>query len=104
VRSSERAVLGGEILERALHPAAGGSPDAVADLITLAEGRRPPLEAAQSLLIDRLHRRSDDFDATRALCSVSAALSRLGWDMPVPSQPRRWGRRSAGPVGDRRHD
>lgn len=100
MRSAERAVLGGEILERALHPAAGGSVDAVAELITMAEGRRPPLEAAQSILIDRLHRRSDDFDATRALCSVSAALSRLGWDMPVPRQQRRWGRRSAGPVGD----
>ena len=98
MRSSERAVLGGEILERALHP--DGSPDAAADLITMAEGRRPPLEAAQSLLIDRLHRRSDDFDATRALCSVSAALSRLGWDMPVPSRQRRWGRRSARPAGD----
>jgi hypothetical protein len=93
VRRSEPAGLCAEILERALHPAAGGSPDATADLVTMAEGRRPPLEAAQSLLIDRLHRRSDDFDATRALCLVSAALNRIGWDMPVPTERRRWGRR-----------
>ena len=95
VQRSEPAVLCPEILERALHNAEGGTPDAVADLITMAEGRRPPLEAAQSLLIDRLHRRSDDFDATRALCSVSAALNRIGWDMPVPSGRRRWGRRGS---------
>ena len=102
MRSSEEAVLGAEILAQALHPAAGGSPDGVAELVTMAGGRRPPLEAAASLLVARLHRRSDDFDATRALCSVSAALSRIGWVMPcVPTRQRRWSRRSAGPAGDR---
>ena len=95
MRRSEPGGLCAEILERALRPDEGGSPDAVADLITMAEGRRPSLEAAQSLLIDRLHRRSDDFDATRALCSVSAALNRIGWDMPVPSGRRRLGRRGS---------
>ena len=85
---------GAEIMERAFHPAGGGSPDAVAELVTLAEGRRSPLEAAGSLLVARLHRRSDDFGATRALCSVSAALSRIGWEMrPAPSR-RYWGRAS----------
>ena len=85
---------GAKIMERALHPAGGGSPDAVAELVTLAEGRRSPLEAAGSLLVARLHRRSDDFGATRALCSVSAALSRIGWEMrPAPSR-RYWGRAS----------
>ena len=94
MRSSEQAVLGGEILERALHPAAGGSPDAVAELVTMAGGRRPPLEAAASLLIARLHGRSGDFDATIALCSVSAALSRIGWEMPsVPIRRSFWSRR-----------
>jgi hypothetical protein len=82
---------GVEIMERALHPAGGESPDAVAQLVTLAEGRRPPLEAAQSLLVARLHTRSDDFGATRALSLVSAALSRIGWEMrPAPTR-RRWG-------------
>lgn len=83
---------GAEIMERALHPAGGGSPDAVAELVTMAGGRRPPLEAAQSLLIARLHQRSDDFGATRALCAVNTALSRIGWVMPsVPARRRRWG-------------
>jgi hypothetical protein len=90
VRSAERAVLGAEILQRALDPAAGASPDAVAELITMAEGRRPPLEAAASLLIARLHRKSDDFSATKALCSITAALSRIGWDMPSVPSRRRW--------------
>jgi hypothetical protein len=91
VQRSELEVLGGEILERALDPAAAESPDAVAELITMAEGRRPPLEAAASLLIARLHRRSDDFGSTRALCSVTAALSQIGWEMPsAPSRRRRW--------------
>ncbi len=94
MRSSEQAVLGREVMELALHPAAGGSPDTVAELVTMAEGCRPPLEAAASLLMARLHRKSDDFDATRALCSVSAALSRIGWEMPIPPTPwRLWSRR-----------
>ena len=77
-------------MERALHPAGGGSPDAVAGLVELAGGRRPPLEAARSLLVARLHGRSDDFGATRALSLVSAALSRIGWEMrPAPTRRRR---------------
>ena len=94
MRSSEQAVLGAEVLERALHPAAGGSPDAVGELVAMAGGRRPPLEAAASLLMARLHRRSDDFDATRALSSVSAALSRIGWEMPSVATRQRPRRRS----------
>ena len=91
VRGSEQAVLGAEILERALDPVAAESPDAVSELITLAQGRRPRLDAAASLLIARLHRRSDDFAATRALRSVAAALSRIGWEMaPAPTQRWRW--------------
>jgi len=89
VRSSEQARLGAEILERALDAVAEQSPDAVTELITLAGGRRPPLEAAASLLIARLHRRSDDFAATRALRSVTEALSRIGWEMP-PRPTRHW--------------
>ena len=85
---------GVEMMERALHLDAGGSPDAVGELVSLAEGRRSPLEAAQSLLIARLHRRSDDFAATGALRSVSAALSRIGWEMRSLPDRRRWnGRR-----------
>lgn len=87
---------GPEIAERALSLTAGTSPDAVGQLVTMAEGRRPPLEAAGTLLVARLHRRSDDFAATRALSAVNAALSRVGWDMPSPPtrRPRFWERRS----------
>ena len=86
---------GAEIMERALRLDAERSPDAVDELVGLAEGRRSPLEAAASLLIARLHRRSDDFAATRALGSVSAALSRIGWEMPSVPDRRRWtGRRA----------
>jgi hypothetical protein len=87
--SAEPTVLGADILEWALDPVSEASPDAVAELITMAGGRRPPLEVAASLLIARLHRRSDDFGATRALGSVSAALSRIGWEMPPPPT-RHW--------------
>ena len=84
-------VLSTEILQLALDPVAAESPDAVTDLISMAGGRRPPLEAAASLLIARLHRRSDDFGATRALRSVTAALSRIGWEMlPPPTRHWRW--------------
>jgi hypothetical protein len=83
--------VNGDVLALALDPVAAESPDAVAGLVTMAQGRRAPLEAAASLLTARLHRRSDDFGATRALCSVTAALSRIGWEMlPAPTRHRRW--------------
>ena len=91
MRNSDQAVLGADVLALALDPVAAESPDAVTELITMAGGRRPPLEAAASLLIARLHRRSDDYGATRALGSVTAALSRIGWEMPAsPTQRWRW--------------
>ena len=91
MRSSEEAVLGADVMALALDPVAADSPDVVSELITIAGGRRPPLEAAASLLIARLHRRSDDFGATRALRSVTAALSRIGWELlPPPTQRWRW--------------
>ena len=82
------APSGAEIMDRALHPAGGDSPNAVADLVRFARGRRPPLEAAQSLLIARLHGRSDDFGATRALSAVErgAEQHRLG-DAPRSDPP-----------------
>jgi hypothetical protein len=91
VRSSDPAALGAEILERSLDPVAAASSDAVAELIKIAEGRRPPLEEAASLLTARLHRRSDDFDATKALEAVTAALSQIGWEMlSPPTRHWRW--------------
>jgi hypothetical protein len=88
---AEPTALGADILERALDPLAGASPEAVAELITMAGGLRAPLEAAASLLIARLHRASDDFRATTALCSVTLALSRIGWEMPPPpTRHQRW--------------
>ena len=91
MRSSEQAVLGADVMALALDPVAAESPDAVTDLITMAGGQRPPLEAAASLLSAKLHRKSDDFGATRALGSVTAALSRIGWEMlPPPTRHWRW--------------
>lgn len=87
--SAEATRLGADIVQRALDPRAEASPATVAELIAMAGERRPPLEAAASLLIAGLHRKSDDFVATRALLSVSAALSRMGWEMPAPPT-RRW--------------
>jgi hypothetical protein len=84
------AATGPEIAARALSLTAGASPEAAAELVTMAEGLRPPLEAARMLLVARLTRRSDDFAATRALSAVSAALSRIGWEMrPAPILRRR---------------
>jgi hypothetical protein len=82
---------GPEVAERALKLGAEASPDAAGQLVTMTEGRRRPLEEARHLLSDRLHRRSDDFAATRALRVVGAALSRIGWEPPYvrPRDPRR---------------
>jgi hypothetical protein len=60
--------------------------DAIADLVELADGRRGPLETAAHDFVQRLHRHSDDFEATKALRLVTAALGRVGWD--TTGQPR----------------
>ena len=51
-----------------------------------ADGSRDRLNAAASLLIGRLKRRSDDFEATLALRIVERALVRA----PYPDGPWRW--------------
>ena len=57
--------------------------DAVEELVKIAQGRRAPLEAAHTVLVERLHRRPDDFDATRALQLVIRALQQVGHTPPV---------------------
>jgi len=42
-------------------------------------GARMDLEALRDTLIDRLHRRSDDFDATRELRLVYTKLQRISY-------------------------
>ena len=48
-----------------------------------AEESRSGLEAIRNLLTDRLHRRSNDFDATFGLRLVTAKLQRLSYGEPV---------------------
>jgi hypothetical protein len=84
-----QTATGSDIAERALNLAAA-SPDGAGELMTMAAGCRPPLEDARKLLGGRLLLRSDDFGATKALCTVSAALSRVGWEIPHgPGDDRR---------------
>ena len=68
------------ILEEALRAAA--SPGVVDELIEIAQWCRAPLEAASAVLVGRLHRRPDDFDATRALQLVIRALQQVGHTLP----------------------
>ena len=103
---------GPEVAEQALRLAGGGSLDAAGELVTVAEGRKPPLLEAHRLLVDRLHRRSDDFAATGALRLVATALSRIALEgLGVRSiEPRRgplpvrrgWRGRRARRLGERR--
>jgi hypothetical protein len=44
---------------------------------------RAVLESQRAVFLDRLHRRSNDFEATQGLRSVSAALQRLPLRAPV---------------------
>lgn len=92
----QRVSSGAEIAARALRLATAGSdpPAAVAELLTLAGSRRRPLEEAHFVLVERLHRRSDDFAATTALPFVSAALWNVGWPPSTLAKPGRKRRRS----------
>jgi hypothetical protein len=74
-----------------------------AEALAAMAGGRAPLEAVRSVFIHRLHRASDDFEATEGLRVVEAALSLIPW----PEQPagrdgrrrprRRWFRRRESP-------
>jgi hypothetical protein len=44
---------------------------------------RAQLEAARDILVDRLHRRSDDFEATRELRGVNSKLQRTSYGTQV---------------------
>src|SRR5260370_10514842 len=58
---------------------------AASELVNLAGGRRAPLEEASLEFVGRLHRRSDDFEATEALRLVVRALGQL-WDAEVDAR------------------
>ncbi|MGO9872952.1 MAG: hypothetical protein ACLPVY_04060 [Acidimicrobiia bacterium] len=53
-------------------------------LVETAENRAD-LEVMRDILIDRLHRRSDDFDATRELRRVNSRLQRTSYGTQVVS-------------------
>jgi hypothetical protein len=77
------------IVERAVRAGTSPGAGAVEELIEIAQRRRAPLEAAHTVLVERLHRRPDDFDATRALQLVIRALQQVGQTMPVADAPGR---------------
>lgn len=58
---------------------------AVAELMSMAGHQRRPLEEAQAVFVARLHRRSDDFEATRALQLLHRALAAVGWQPTTAS-------------------
>jgi hypothetical protein len=52
-------------------------------------GDREALERAQNDLVQRIHLRSDDFQATAALSLVNKALAAVGWTDPYSWKHRR---------------
>jgi hypothetical protein len=56
---------------------------AVEEIVSLAGGRRGPLEAARDTLVARLHREPGDVAATQALCLVLRALDRAQYEVGV---------------------
>jgi hypothetical protein len=64
------------IVRRAVQPASTpGDRTLAAELLDIAGDRRAPLDAVRAELQRRLARRSDDFEATRALRLVEGALT-----------------------------
>jgi hypothetical protein len=64
-------------------------------LVALAGGRRKPLEELRSRYLQRLHRASDDFEATEGLRVVGVALSlrpdpEWAWQHRERQPRRRW--------------
>jgi hypothetical protein len=84
------------IVERAVRAGTSSGGGAVQELIEIAQRRRAPLEAAHAVLVARLHRRPDDFDATRALQLVIRALQQVGHALSVAKAPGRHGKQRRG--------
>jgi hypothetical protein len=76
---------------------AASSATAVSDLVAAADGRRSALEDGRDVFIDRLHRVSDDYAATKALRLIYAAIDAVDTENraePVPAKTaRRWSQR-----------
>jgi hypothetical protein len=67
-----------------------GGEDLDAAVEKLAEsGDRAALAQARTDLVQRIHERSDDFEATAALNLVNRALARVGWYDPYNWKLRR---------------
>ena len=58
-------------------------------LVAIAYGRREPLEELRSRFGARLHRSSDDFEATEGLRVVEIALSQVPWPVGLWAWQRR---------------
>jgi hypothetical protein len=69
------------IVERAVAlSAAGPAADGAArELVTLAGDDPGPLGEARRLLVLRLTHHGDDYEASRALTVINAAIAELGW-------------------------
>ncbi len=55
----------------------------------VAAGDREGLEKARSALVQRLHDRSDDLEATAGLSRVNQALAEVGWRFAYDWKHRR---------------
>jgi hypothetical protein len=80
-----------ELAERAI--ALGSSTDrngSVSELIRLAQNEIATLEAARSILVQRLQLRSDDHAATAGLNLINAAIGAVGWPDPIAWKPKKW--------------
>jgi hypothetical protein len=64
-------------------------PDAVRQLIALADGDRASIEEARNVYARHLHGRSDDWTATGALALLNRALTASGWIDPFDWKGRR---------------
>jgi len=74
-------------LAATLGPGGEGHEAAVQQLAGSAD--RVALERAQAELVQRIHVRSDDFQATAALNLVNRALAAVGWEDPYSWKHRR---------------
>ena len=81
------------IVERAVALSGSGraADGAARELVTLAGDDPGPLSEARRLLVLRLTHHGDDYEASRALTVINAAIAELGWhgDHTWTTRPRR---------------
>jgi hypothetical protein len=79
-----------DLAERAIALATSGDRNGAVSELAGSAGDVDSLERARDLLVQRIHARSDDYQATAGLTLLNAAIAAVGPRAEVTWKPKKW--------------